>query len=75
MKAEFEITLRDRLDKAITLVLRPDQFEAEMRHLQEFDRFEAMGVAKYFKPETKRQLRNQHIQMQLARQLMKAELN
>jgi hypothetical protein len=62
-------------DKAAFLAGHPADFETEAQSLRDFDGYAANGTEKYFRPETKRQLRDQRIQMKLAKQLQKARLS
>ena len=66
----------DRLAKnAVTLVLDGKGFMLEEAHVNDFAKYEKIGILKYFKPSILQQLRNQRIQMRLAKQLIKARFS
>ncbi len=63
------------INNAVTLATVPAEFVKEEMHVRNFDEFKAIGIEKYFKPETKRQLNDQRIQLKLAKQLKKVKLS
>ena len=75
MKVSAERYIEQISNNAVTLETYPKLFQEEAEHLKEFKGYKALGIFKYFKKETLVQLRDQEVQLRLAKQLKKAKLS